>query len=47
MDVGFFFCLRNVPFLLLLCSLTLHDTLLTTRGRRAFFAMVSNAFDTL
>ena len=49
---------RNVPFLLRLCSLTLHDIRLTTRGRRGFmfrvfffvfyvFVMVSNAVDTM
>ena len=45
------------PFLSSVVFLTLHDTLLTTRGRRGFivlvffccvfFAMVSNAVDTL
>ena len=60
MDVGAcFFFSRNVPFQTSVVFLTLHDTLLTTRGRRGFivlvfffvffffFATVSNAADTM
>ena len=50
-------CGRNVPFQNSVVFLTIHDTLLTTRGRRCFivlffrvfffFAMVSNVVDTM
>ena len=48
-DLFFFFFDCNVPllqrpFFYLLCSLTLHDTWLTTRGRRGFFVLVFSWF---
>ena len=45
-----FFFLRNIHFFLRLCSLTVRDdSCWSRRGQRAlsFFAMVSNAIDTL
>ena len=40
MDVGFFF--HTTSFLTSVVSLTLHDTLLTTRGRRGFIVFFIN-----
>ena len=56
MDVGSSFFPRNVPFQTSVVFLTIHDTWLTTRGRRGFivlaffvffFVMSSNVGDTM